>query len=179
MKLKNPSLVFSKTLFKLSEKEGTLDKTLSELSFLTKTVNNESQFRLFLQAKRISTLQKFEALTKVFGKTFNSFVLELVSQLTGPESIKILNDFNSSFESLVKERNKIIYVKAIVAEKLNADEVSSLSSRLKSVLGKEINLKVEVDAEIIGGIKLRVEDIFLDGSINSQLQGLRYKLLQI
>ena len=34
-------------------------------------------------------------------------------------------------------------------------------------------------AEIIGGIKLRVEDIFLDGSINSQLQGLRYKLLQI
>ena len=64
-------------------------------------------------------------------------------------------------------------------EKLNADEVSSLSSRLKSVLGKEINLKVEVDANIIGGIKLRVEDIFLDGSINSQLQGLRYKLLQI
>ena len=105
--------------------------------------------------------------------------MELVSQLTGPESIKILNDFNSSFESLVKERNKIIYVKAIVAEKLNADEVSSLSSRLKSVLGKGINLKVEVDAEIIGGIKLRVEDIFLDGSINSQLQGLRYKLLQI
>ena len=79
----------------------------------------------------------------------------------------------------MKERNKIIYVKAIVAEKLNADEVSSLSSRLKSVLGKGINLKVEVDAEIIGGIKLRVEDIFLDGSINSQLQGLRYKLLQI
>ena len=61
MKLKNPSLIFSKTLFKLSEKEGTLDKTLSELSFLTKTVNNESQFRLFLQAKRISALQKFEA----------------------------------------------------------------------------------------------------------------------
>ena len=68
MKLKNPSLVFSKTLFKLSEKEGTLDKTLSELSFLTKTVNNESQFRLFLQAKRISTLQKFEALTKFLEK---------------------------------------------------------------------------------------------------------------
>ena len=70
-------------------------------------------------------------------------------------------------------------VKATVAEVLKEDEISKLSLTLKSVLGEEIKLKVEVDTRIIGGIKLRVEDVFLDGSINSQLQGLRNKLLQI
>ena len=179
MKLKKPALIFSKALFKLSEKEGSLDRTFSDLLLITKTVNNEPQFRLFLQAKRISSLQKFKVLTKVFGEGFNSFILELIAQLSGPESVKILNEFNSSFEKLVKEYRNIIYVKATVAEVLKKDEISKLSLTLKSVLGEEINLKVEVDTRIIGGIKLRVEDVFLDGSINSQLQGLRNKLLQI
>jgi F-type H+-transporting ATPase subunit delta len=142
-------------------------------------VNNEPQFRLFLQAKRISSLQKLKVLTKVFGKGFDPFILELIAQLSGPESVKILNEFNSSFEKLVKEYRNIIYVKATVAEVLKKDEISKLSLTLKSVLGEEIKLKVEVDTRIIGGIKLRVEDVFLDGSINSQLQGLRNKLLQI
>ena len=179
MKLKKPALIFSKALFKLSESEGTLDKTVSDLLLITKMVNNEPQFRLFLQAKRISSLQKLKVLTKVFGKGFDSFTLELIAQLSGPESVKILNEFNSSFEKLVKEYRNIIYVKATVAEVLKKDEISKLSLTLKSVLGEEINLKVEVDTRIIGGIKLRVEDVFLDGSINSQLQGLRTKLLQI
>ena len=179
MKLKKPALIFSKALFKLSEKESSLDKTFSDLLLVTKTVNNEPQFRLFLQAKRISSLQKFEVLTKVFGKGFDSYVLELIAQLSGPESVKILNEFNSSFEKLVKEYRNIIYVKATVAKKLKKDEISKLSLTLKSVLGEEISLKVEVDTRIIGGVKLRVEDVFLDGSINSQLQSLRTKLLQI
>ena len=179
MKLKNPALIFSKTLFKLSKEDGSLDKTLSDLLLLTKTINNEPQFRLFIQAKRISSLQKFDALTKVFGKSFNSSLLELISQLSGAESIKTLNEFSSSFEILVKEHRNIVYVKAIVAEELKTDEISKLSSTLKLVLGQDIDLKIEVDTGIIGGIKLRVEDVFLDGSINSQLQGLRTKLLQI
>ena len=79
----------------------------------------------------------------------------------------------------MKDYRNIIYVKATVAEVLKKDEISKLSLTLKSVLGEEIKLKVEVDTRIIGGIKLRVEDVFLDGSINSQLQGLRNKLLQI
>ena len=79
----------------------------------------------------------------------------------------------------MKDHRNIIYVKATVAEELMKDEISKLSSTLKSALGEEINLKVEVDTRIIGGIKLRVENVFLDGSINYQLQGLRTKLLQI
>tara|TARA_Y100000385_G_scaffold223941_1_gene234120 strand:+ start:22 stop:561 length:540 start_codon:yes stop_codon:yes gene_type:complete len=179
MKLKKPALIFSKVLFKISEEDGTLNNTLSDLILLKKAVNSEPQFRLFFQAKRISSLQKFEVLTKVFGNDFNSSILELISQLSGPESVKTLNEFSSSFEKLVKDHRNIINVKAIVAEELMKEEMSKLSSTLKSVLGEEINLKVEVDTRIIGGIKLRVEDVFLDGSINYQLQSLRTKLLQI
>jgi len=103
MKLKKPPLIFSKALFKLSEEDGTLSNTLSDLTLLKKTVNSEPQFRLFLQAKRISSLQKFEVLTRVFGKDFNSSILELISHLSGPESVKTLNEFSSFFEKLVKD----------------------------------------------------------------------------
>jgi F0F1-type ATP synthase delta subunit len=37
---------------------------------------------------------------------------------------------------------------------------------------------MEVDPALIGGIKLRIENTFLDASIQNQLQTLRTELLQ-
>ena len=38
---------------------------------------------------------------------------------------------------------------------------------------------MQVDPNLIGGIKLRIENTFLDASIQNQLQTLRTELLQI
>jgi len=46
-------------------------------------------------------------------------------------------------------------------------------------LGKKTDLSIVVDKTIIGGIKLRIENTFLDGSVLNQLQSLRTELLQI
>ena len=42
-----------------------------------------------------------------------------------------------------------------------------------------MTLSVEVDEKIIGGVKLQVENTYLDGSIINQLQRLQTELLQI
>ncbi|GIS53360.1 hypothetical protein Ct9H90mP29_04020 [bacterium] len=47
------------------------------------------------------------------------------------------------------------------------------------MLGKETDLSIDIDPSLIGGIKLRIDNTFLDASIQNQLQSLRSKLLQI
>ena len=58
-------------------------------------------------------------------------------------------------------------------------EIESLRSSLNDLLGKETDLAINIDPSLIGGIKLRIDNTFLDASIQNQLQSLRSKLLQI
>jgi len=103
----------------------------------------------------------------------------LVSYLNGSTAISDLKSICSLFNTMYKESRNILSVKGIVAEKMSEAEIESLRSSLSEMLGKETDLSIDIDPSLIGGIKLRIDNTFLDASIQNQLQSLRSKLLQI
>jgi len=54
-----------------------------------------------------------------------------------------------------------------------------LKQKLDKALGKDADLSIKVDASIIGGIKLRVENTFLDASLKSQIKNIKLDLMKI
>ena len=62
--------------------------------------------------------------------------------------------------------------------KMNDEQIESFKASLDEILGKKTKLSIEVDPSLIGGIKLRVNNTFLDASIYNKLQALRTELLQ-
>ena len=69
-------------------------------------------------------------------------------------------------------------VEGTVASELDESEIVSLKSSLNSALGKNIDLSLKVDESLVGGIRLRIENIFLDATIQNQLNRLKQELLQ-
>ena len=57
-------------------------------------------------------------------------------------------------------------------------QLEGLKESLESSLGKSMELSVEVDPNLIGGIKLRVGNKFMDASIQNQLESMRQSLLK-
>ena len=56
--------------------------------------------------------------------------------------------------------------------------INTLQENLKGVINKNVDFKIEVDNDLVGGIKLRIENTFLDASLKSKLNRLQNKLLQ-
>ena len=54
-----------------------------------------------------------------------------------------------------------------------------MKQKLDRALGKDVDLSIKVDASIIGGIKLRVENTFLDASLKSQIRNIKLDLMKI
>ena len=179
MKLRKPEKVLSQILFDISFKDQMQDKMLSDLSYLIKVIQNENQMKSFIQSKKISNDQKLDILKLVFKDSINAVLIEVISLLSGPDSIKVLNSINKYYVERYKKENNIADVKIVVAKKLRTPQMKILESSISKSLGKNIVLSVEVDEKIIGGMKLRVEDTFIDGSIINQLQSLNTELLQI
>ena len=72
----------------------------------------------------------------------------------------------------------IVEVTAHVSSNLSGEESAELKTSLESALGMSTELNVNVDPSLIGGIKLRVGNKFMDASIQNQLDKMRQSLLE-
>ena len=75
-------------------------------------------------------------------------------------------------------KNKLL-VHAILAEQLDEKNISKMKSDFDNAFNKDTNLTLEVDESIIGGIKLRIENRFIDASIKNQINNLKVDLMKI
>jgi F-type H+-transporting ATPase subunit delta len=69
-------------------------------------------------------------------------------------------------------------VTAHVADELSVDEVADLQKTLEKSIGKNTELDLIVDPSLLGGIKLRIDNTYLDASIRAKMDNLRRDLLQ-
>lgn len=80
------------------------------------------------------------------------------------------------FEEGVRVERGIVVADVTTAEPLGPIEQALVRERLQAMTGKQVELRLRVDPEIIGGIVARIGDTLIDGSVISQLRRLRARL---
>ena len=173
----NPKVIAT-GLFNIADQHDDLHKVRDALRNLNNIVTDSSQFRVLIQSKKIKGKLKVEILNSVLGKLSHPLVNEVVSYLKGSSAANELKEISTFFESMYRKKSNAIEVKGVVASKMNDQQIESFKASLDEILGKKTKLSIEVDPSLIGGIKLRIDNTFLDASIHNQLQTLRTELLQ-
>lgn len=84
-----------------------------------------------------------------------------------------LPEIAEAFQGLVDADKNMCRATVISATELNTAMRVKVESALSSLTGKEVAVTATVDPSIIGGIIAKVGDLVLDGSIKSQLNGLK------
>jgi F-type H+-transporting ATPase subunit delta len=67
----------------------------------------------------------------------------------------------------------VVLVDVTTADALDDAGKELVRERMKSIVGKEVELRLHTDASMIGGIVARIGDQVIDGSVLSQLRRLR------
>ena len=173
----NPKVIAT-GLFNIADQHDDLHKVRDALRNLINIVTDSSQFRVLIQSKKIKGKLKVEILNSVLGKLSHPLVNEVVLYLKGSGAANELKEISTFFESMYRKKSNAIEVKGVVATKLNDQQIESFKASLDEILGKKTKLSIEIDPNLIGGIKLRIDNTFLDASIHNQLQTLRTELLQ-
>ena len=173
----NPKVIAT-GLFKVAEQINALDRVTDSLKSLNHIVMNSGQFRVLIQSKKIKGKMKVEILNSVLGELSHPLVNEVVSYLRGSGAANELREISNCFESIYQKKSNTIEVRGVVASKMSDRQIESFKISLDKILGKKTKLSIKVDPSLIGGIKLRIDNTFLDASIHNQLQTLRNELLQ-
>ena len=94
-------------LYSVSEQNNLLDSVHRGLNTLNILMKTDSQFRVFIQSKRISGEDKTTILNNVMGDLGHPLVGELLSHIQGRQSSTILQDVINLFTRRYNEGKNI------------------------------------------------------------------------
>ena len=172
----NPKIL-ADALFNVSKQSNLLDDVNAALIFLNHLIENERLFCVFLQSKKISRDEKKDTLNIVLGENGHPIVNEMISYLYGSKAPYVFNNTIKIFQSKYRKASNVLYIKGTVASDISRSQLKSFQVSLESSLGRKAELSIEVDPTLIGGIRLRINNIYLDASIQNQLRLLQNELL--
>ena len=89
---------------------------------------------------------------------------------------KSVADIAHEFRRLHNKQAGIVEATATSAATLEPAEVDALRARLEQMTGAKIELDLLVDAQLLGGVQVRVGDLLIDGSVRGRLERLRGRL---
>ncbi|MDG2266139.1 MAG: ATP synthase F1 subunit delta [Candidatus Marinimicrobia bacterium] len=163
---------------KISKELNAVEDVQKSIDFTNQLLKDNAQLRGFLQSKRFSKDQKRELIHSVFKEEVHPIVQELINMYAGDNPIMFFRNFSFYFNSLVKNELKIATVIAHTADELSNEEKDNLQLQIEKIIGKNTELTTVIDSSLIGGLKLRIDNIFLDASIKTKMENLRKDLLQ-
>ena len=170
-------LVESET--KGSDSIKALEKINGDLKAIADIFKSSQDFSLVINHPTLSPADKKALLVKAFEGKVQDITLRLLKLLSDRRRLEILPYLEAPFKSILQERLNIVGAKLTSAQKLTDSQIQDIKARLTEHLGKSLDLEVEVDESLIGGLVLKLGDQVIDGSLKGKLQVIEKSLMSV
>ncbi|MBM4112028.1 MAG: ATP synthase F1 subunit delta [Phycisphaerae bacterium] len=173
--------VYARSLFQLAEKEGgeaRIGETADEIDSIAEIIRADAKLREFLASPIVDGAERGAAIKRIFGGRVSDLTVRFLLVVNEHARAGHLLQIADAYDLLVQERFGRVEVDVFTVDggALDAKVAASVSQRVKAAFGKEPVLHSYADPHMIGGIKLRVGDQLIDGSIATRLRRLTRSL---
>ena len=178
MKPNKSAKQFSSVLFECADRLNVLDEVRDSVLLFDELIRSNIELKSFVQSKRILQDQKLKILVEVLGSSVHGLVLGIVSYLSGMHTNKIISQIKKYYLAHYKLVKNKVSVHAVLSNKMEKEDETRMKEKLDQILSRDTDLSVEVDESLIGGIKLRIDNTYLDASIKSQINNVKLDLMK-
>ncbi|MGH3328030.1 MAG: F0F1 ATP synthase subunit delta [Streptomycetales bacterium] len=159
-----------------AEREGYLDELEDELFRFGRIVDGQPSLRTALADRALPPDRKRELLRSLLADRATPGTLRLVSEVAAHPRGRTFDRGLGVCTGLVAEwRGRLIAV-VRTAVPLSADERLRLANALARTYGHEVNLNIEVDPDVVGGLSVRIGNEVLDGTLARRVDYVRRRL---
>ena len=164
---------YAEAAFKLADGAGALAKWSEMIAGLA-TVSQDPRVRAAVGDPNLSDAKVaglFISILSLSGEGEN-----FVRVLAEAGRLGLLPEIKTQFEALRNAREGVVEAEVISAFELSAAQLADVVQRLEKKTGRTVRAKVQLDKELIGGIKVVLGDKVIDGSARAQLSALETAL---
>ncbi len=153
-----------------------MDRVEDELFQVGSALVADGELQLVLSSPAMSTESKQAVITDLLSDKADPATIELLSFTASHLRGRRLEQSVDTLSQLAAERRDQLVAAVTAAEPLSADQERRLAAALERIYGSAVNLNINIDPALVGGITVKIGDEVIDGSIASRLETARRRL---
>jgi len=169
--------VYAQALFELAQAAGTLDGIGVEMEQLGRTLADSPDLMRLIRSRALSRDDRAGLIDRVFKEQVDPTVYKFLHVLNRKDRLPSLPAITASFAGRLAADRGIVEVEVSVARRLDEAETDRVAEAIGRSLGKQVVLRQSVDESLIGGLKIRVGDRLIDGSVATKLAKMKRNLI--
>ena len=167
---------YAEAAFEVGQRDDSVATWRAELDAAASVVEDERVGRM-LANPAVALETRTEMAESVLGMVVAKRVHNLIGFWLRRRRLDQLPRVAAEFRRLDNARQGITLATATSAAPLSPDEVRALTARVEQLTGGRVELDLQVDPSLLGGLVVRVGDRLIDGSVRGRLERLRNQLV--
>jgi len=166
---------YAEAAFKLADAAGALAKWSGMLGALALVAQDERVQRAVADPQ-LSDAQAAGIFIAILSGRLNGEAETFVRVLAENRRIELLPEIRAQFEALKNEREGVVEAEVQSAFELSEAQIADLVQRLEKKTGRKVRTKVQINKDLIAGVKVVLGDKVIDASARAQLGALETAL---
>lgn len=162
---------YAEAVFRLAREKGALAPWSDALAMVDAVVRDP------LVQERIGdpkvSAQELEGLILgVIGSRIDGTARNLVQVLIANGRMELMPQIRALYEGLRREHEGVLEVRITSALPVADDQLKSLVARLEQKYQRKVSVQVEIDPQLIGGVRAAVGDKVIDATVRGRLDAM-------
>ncbi len=170
---------YAKALLSLAVKSGETETVKKDLAAVAEVYRGSRSLQsvflspAFSQSEKEKVMKGLTAELKVAGLS-----ARFLEMLVKKRRFRYIREAALAYSDLLDLHQGRVKATVTTAYGLSDAEVARLKDKIKAKVGRDVELKVEVDPSLIGGVRTKIGSTVYDGTIKNQMELVKDALLK-
>ena len=166
---------YAEAVFRLADGAGKLADWSGMLGNLA-AVAADNEVRAAINDPNLSPANVAGVFIAILAGRLSGEAENFVRVLAENRRLEILPEIRTQYEALRNERENVVDADIYTAFELDDLQIAELVAGLEHKTGRKVTAQVQLDKELIGGVKIVIGDRVIDASARAQLAALESAL---
>ena len=167
---------YATAVFSLASKSSAIDKVGSDLASISSTIYGSDDVRRFFLSPVFERKQKETLLAQSFASRVDDIALHTTLLLVRKRREALLPAIVTEYQKLALAAAGKEPLEIVSARNLPPSELAEIVERLGRTYGKAFDVTTRTDPSLLGGVRITMGDLRIDGSLAGRLDDIAREL---
>jgi F-type H+-transporting ATPase subunit delta len=172
-KIKN----YSNALLSIIRTSSNEVKFRNDLNTFCELIKTNSDLRSFLSSSTIYDEGKVKTLQELLSNNITESLLHFLLIMASQGDIMLVQEIKQQFLRELSESENIRFGEIHTPYKISSKKIGQLEKIMSDYLNTDVSLQLKIDKSISGGLKIVVDDIVFDDTIENRLSQMRKQIV--
>ena len=168
---------YGKALFAWAQEKGSLDAVKTDVDDIRSLLAESPEFAAFLENPLIPEDRRNSILSAILKDNVHADLYRYAEIMETKNRLDVFAEALEVFSELYDDAQGILRSTIVSASELSDSQLGALRDKFSAQYSKTIQAETQVDPSLLGGFQVIIGDEVFDNSVSTQLDTLKYKLI--